>query len=288
MTASLSDAELEGAARCSYFYAQLADSTEDEAVLGPMRDRAAAAMARRYWLAEKGNRWSARDKFRATIHYRTTRKIDDIRNCFYSSDDKDSNENRRLVQKYLGPKGRMFVRGYDKQGRAFFHFIVANSPPHSVADTEGCLEAHYWILEKAIACTEQRTGGRQTMVNVSVDFAGFKKWHAPPHDVIQHMLVMLRDHYPERLHRVYLVDAPVLFRALWSLIKPFVDPVTKTKFQFITGEVQREQVFGEILESEQSMPYQRPDGMLTDDIDMDAFYGMPYNYAYNEPYVNLR
>jgi hypothetical protein len=96
------------------------------------------------------------------------------------------------------------------------------------------------------------------------------------------MLTMLMNHYPERLHRVYLVDAPVLFRAFWALISPFVDPVTKEKFQFVTGESRRQAIFGAALDKDQSLPYQRPDGELTDPLDVDRFLHLPIDEAYDE------
>ena len=36
-------------------------------------------------------------------------------------------------------------------------------------------------------------------------------------------------HYPERCHKIFLVNAPWSFSVVWSLIKPFLDPVTANK-----------------------------------------------------------
>ena len=36
-------------------------------------------------------------------------------------------------------------------------------------------------------------------------------------------------HYPGRLHRAYIVDAPVLFSYLWAAISFFLDKVTYEK-----------------------------------------------------------
>jgi hypothetical protein len=43
-------------------------------------------------------------------------------------------------------------------------------------------------------------------------------------------------HYPERLERVYFVDAPPVFSLLFGAIRPFVDPVTAAKVAFIKSE----------------------------------------------------
>ena len=36
-------------------------------------------------------------------------------------------------------------------------------------------------------------------------------------------------HYPERLFKIIIINAPMSFRAIWNMIKGFIDPVTKKK-----------------------------------------------------------
>ncbi|PNH03837.1 Phosphatidylinositol transfer protein CSR1 [Tetrabaena socialis] len=38
---------------------------------------------------------------------------------------------------------------------------------------------------------------------------------------------------PERLGRLFLYEAPMAFYAIWRAVSPFVDPVTKTKINFV-------------------------------------------------------
>ena len=327
MLQALSMEELEHAARSSYRYFQFVGgfvnkdpsttttTTLSQTTIDKLRWKYAQCMARRHWVAEKGQTQKAIAKLKATLHHRRTIRIDDIRTCFdvaHTPHDTDfAQETRRRITNYLGTTGRMFVRGHDQCQRAVFHFIVQNAPdPSTLPESnapQACLDAHYYILEKAFACSERKSRrvnqkkkndthndddlddeddtSCQEMVIVTVDFENFQKWHAPPTSVISEMLEMLKYHYPERLHRVYFLGAPLLFRALWSLMKPFVDPITKQKFVFCTGTMEeRTAIFENAgLPANQAMLYQRPmDGELIKPVDMQRFYELPYDVAYDE------
>ena len=44
---------------------------------------------------------------------------------------------------------------------------------------------------------------------------------------------VLQNHYPERLHRFYALNVPMIFSAFWRAISPFIDPVTREKIVFL-------------------------------------------------------
>lgn len=46
------------------------------------------------------------------------------------------------------------------------------------------------------------------------------------------VLNILQDHYPERLGRAFVINVPFLLNAFYSMINPFVDPVTREKLKF--------------------------------------------------------
>lgn len=143
MLGALSEEDIEIAACSSYAYAKLSRSAQegncaDPAALAESRHRAAMQMAARHWLAEKGDADLALKKMRNTLRERP--KADGIRHCL-ENDDEEALGIRQRVRHYLGPQCRMFVRGYDPDGRAIFHFIATNAP-RNADPTEGCNESY--------------------------------------------------------------------------------------------------------------------------------------------------
>lgn len=302
MLQQLLEFELEKAALASYEYYLLIQAKEtainklpDETYRKPvqennnnnahvLRRQFAVKMARRHLRGEKGNAQIALDKLKQTIQFRRDKCVDATRQSFYENT-RSSRYRQRRISQYLGPQGKLIVRGYDVEGHACLHCIPRHSPPGCEQDHLGCLLAFLYILEKASACSESHPKNTDGMIIVSLDFKGYQqKWHVPPMNVVREMLVILRDHYPERLHRVYLMDAPLVFRYTWAMLKPMMDPETRAKFQFVSGRFQKVRVFraGGIMEWSQCMLYQHPKGKLVDPVDMGAFYKLAFDRAYDE------
>jgi hypothetical protein len=45
----------------------------------------------------------------------------------------------------------------------------------------------------------------------------------------------LEQQFPERVGKIFMLDAPFIFDTLWKMVSPFVDPHTKEKVAFIHG-----------------------------------------------------
>ena len=42
-----------------------------------------------------------------------------------------------------------------------------------------------------------------------------------------------QNYYPESLHRMFIINAPMSFRAIWAMVRPFLDPVTQKKVEIM-------------------------------------------------------
>uniref|UniRef100_A0A7R9VFR1 CRAL-TRIO domain-containing protein n=1 Tax=Pseudictyota dubia TaxID=2749911 RepID=A0A7R9VFR1_9STRA len=282
MVSKLSDPEKETAAKTSYSYMSRSlsgkRSTEE-------RDNHAAAMALRHLRAEKGDQDLALKKMQSTIAHREEIDVDGLRRCFYELEHPDEatanqyDEYRKNIRIQMG-SAKAYVRGYDKKGRVLYSFVPRRK---NSEDPEWYLKGYVYMMERALACTERKTGGAEDKVIVLFDYSGYKSAHSPPLSLAKKLVFLMSDHYPERLEHVFVLDAPLAFRAFWILIRPFIDPVTKAKVMFLTGKTAKSDKLGGLIEKNQAESFMLQGGKMPSDIDMESFLSrVPFDHAANE------
>lgn len=60
----------------------------------------------------------------------------------------------------------------------------------------------------------------------------------------------MQSFYPEHLGQMFIVNAPYVFKAMYSAIKPFLEPRTQTKIQVISNERQAIETLLQIIPAE--------------------------------------
>ncbi len=271
---SLSESEIEAAARASYDYFRNADKNSADK---HNRNMCAMKMIRRHLVAEKGDIDLAEKKIKNTLAFREEMNIDAMRQCFYKLNYEESDELaeiRKGIDKEL-KDGKHIVRGHDLNSHAFFIIFPRR---YTSFDHDWYLKGKLYSLERALAYTERISGGTVEKINVVFDYENYKAdKHEPPLSLIKELMFCLRDHYPERMQHMFFVNAPFKFRAFWALLKPFIDPVTKRKIQFVSGS-QKQSVFGDFVSPDQSMRFMHPDGRKPDDYNVERWkYVVPFD-----------
>lgn len=162
-----------------------------------------------------------------TIQWRQDFDVETIKNAF---EPHGNTEMRRILEEE-NATGKIYCRGYDVDGR-----VVMYMRPHHENTTDETNQMRHLVynLERAIACTAHKSGLEK--INLVIDYRGFRVRDAPPLSTSKHTLDILQKHYPERMYCAYVCNPPYIFKAFWTVIKPFVDPITKSKICFCTGK----------------------------------------------------
>lgn len=161
------------------------------------------------------------------------------------------------------------VRGYSIDGHALFQ----NFPQEDFF-----IRGNLHILEKALACTERRSDGKKDKVIVMYDYNGCTTKNSPPAALICKLLRILRDHFPERLEHVFVVDAPFIFKTFWSLNKRFINPITKELVSFITGEEAKKHVVRSIINEDAASCWVFDGDHVDGEVDLE---NSPFYFSYD-------
>ena len=133
-----------------------------------------------------------------------------------------------------------YVSGFDKENSAILMKMHRTSPD---SVSEDHLIHTMYLVERAIACTEFASDGKNEKIFSICDFAQYARANIPNSKQSRPTIQALQDHYPERLkcHVVVWVDGGGFSRALvktvWSVVKLFLDHETASKVQFLFDEV---------------------------------------------------
>jgi len=181
----------------------------------------------RHFRAEKGDIKKAIAKLKSTIKWRKNFEVEAIKKCTSEGGDPDLCK----MMLFENETGKIYARGYDKNGRGLLYLRPGLENSRNGNDN---MKHLVYQIERGIACTERKSGLSKYVV--IVDFTGYSMMSAPPMSTTKMTVEILQDRYPERLFRFYICNPPTLFRVLWKMISPFIDPVTKEKIKFCHGK----------------------------------------------------
>jgi hypothetical protein len=284
MVNALTDDEKEHAARANFGYLWRAVVTRElspEALIEE-RDYAAALMALRHLKSKKGDTELAMEKLRNAIQFRKDFDLDGLRLCFHANEiqelDEETKERYAIYRAKLEDRmttGRVYVSGHDKHGRAIYTIHAARTKDF---DREWFLKESLYNFERAIAATEHQSGGREQSITVIGNYTGFTSKHGAPMSISHEFMDILRQNYPGRVNRVYLLNTPTSFLFFWSILKPFIGTDTRKKIHFVNSEKQREKEFGEMVSLDQAAPWMLKNGKNTREFDSNEYlHNIPFH-----------
>jgi len=120
--------------------------------------------------------------------------------------------------------GKSYIRGFDKEGHVLIYMIPAKENTNNHANN---MKHLVYTMERAIHCMNVTTG--QEKLSLVIDYSGYTMAHTPPMKTSKETLVILQNHYPERLFCAYAIRPPGIFHTFLTLVTPFIDSVTRKK-----------------------------------------------------------
>jgi len=91
------------------------------------------------------------------------------------------------------------------------------------------------------ACS--RTAGKrvdQTMYIIDLKGAGMKIFSSKLREIIKLASSIGQDYYPEILGTMFIINAPLFFSGVWTILKHFIDEKTKKKIHILDSKYQKE------------------------------------------------
>ncbi|KAH8834727.1 CRAL TRIO domain-containing protein [Flagelloscypha sp. PMI_526] len=119
--------------------------------------------------------------------------------------------------------GKEVLFGFDYWGSPGFYLIPSRQ---NTTDLTRQVQYGVWMLER---CVDFMAPGVETL-DLLVNFADKSK--APSISQAREALHILQTHYPERLRFILILNVPWILNAFFTLITPFIDPLTAKKMKF--------------------------------------------------------
>ncbi|KAK9798213.1 hypothetical protein WJX73_007072 [Symbiochloris irregularis] len=129
--------------------------------------------------------------------------------------------------------GKAYVQGFDKHGRPL---TICTGRLHSkaVRDLDETKRFICYTLDAALRSNDIKRNPEGKICSI-FDLRGMSM-DSIDAAVLRAVFDLLANHYPERLGKLWMLDAPGIFYALWKVVSPFVDSVTKAKIEFVDGK----------------------------------------------------
>jgi hypothetical protein len=123
--------------------------------------------------------------------------------------------------------GQIYLNGKDKKGNPIV-VVKLNATP---IDYDKYTRFVVYIMESALRSMD---GDADQWVWI-VDLKSYTRKNSPSRAVVKEALGIFYTHYPERLYKLFIVDAPRVFSIFWTMVSAFLEPETKQKIVFLQG-----------------------------------------------------
>lgn len=183
----------------------------------------------RYLTARDHDVTRAARQLQATLQWRVdygTNALD----AYGGAGNREDGTSRGKMLREQAESGKMAVLSEtDNEGRAI---IIMRSGLENSKDTRGKIDYLVYTLERASALADAAGAGQYIVIS-DYTVGSMSMANMPNVSVMRETTNILQGHYPERLAKMVLVGAPMLFHGLFKVIRPVIDVKTRDKLVFV-------------------------------------------------------
>ncbi|KAL2207956.1 CRAL/TRIO domain-containing protein [Sarocladium strictum] len=131
---------------------------------------------------------------------------------------------------YISPEqetGKQMIVGFDKQGRPAQYL----NPWRQNTDASPRQINHlFYMVERVVEMMPPDVEQLSLMINFKTTKQ--RSNTSVPIATAREVLYVLQNHYPERLGKALIINVPWIVKGFFTIITPFIDPVTREKLKF--------------------------------------------------------
>jgi hypothetical protein len=126
--------------------------------------------------------------------------------------------------------------------------------PGPVLDSAAYFRCILHAVDRAVALSLQQSSGRVGKFNVMVDGRNYEWSCVPSLKYIKQAVIMLQDHFPDRLGMVFLVNISTAGEILWRLVKPLLTKEVRHKVKILSSDPDKRMAELETLSEKEYIP----------------------------------
>jgi hypothetical protein len=132
-----------------------------------------------------------------------------------------------------GSTGKIRCTGTDAHGRPV---MVFDNSRENATDPEGMMEHLAFNMELAKR-TARLAGKNADKMFLLMHLADFSLFNQPPMSVTKETITVVGLAFPEFLGCCVILNPPLYFTTFWKLVQGFIDPKTRNKIHFLSGDL---------------------------------------------------
>jgi len=132
--------------------------------------------------------------------------------------------------------------GYGKRQHVIYYDRICYTNPYDLTKyfTDKEIQIHHIQMQETVdwlkAEKAREIGGMNYRTLIIIDCEDLSRHHLANREVLNSVFAIDQNYYPETVYKIFIINAPFIFKMIWTIVKPMLHPLTQAKFQILGGQ----------------------------------------------------